>query len=459
MNDRNAPVTKLASGLWLSIAAGLYLGWLGFSVLLVRRAGGSTSLDELFLVAMLPAAALGLSPFLRAAGSISWYFLVYFAFSILSAIALQTSTPPFNVPWVASALGVALDLKVFLLASALFFLCRGALPTNEPILLLCKVLLIVCALHAVFMVADIYSNGISLSGLPLRRSQIYGYVPVGLFSHKSSSAIVCGIAISASTTLYLFRGRFIYLLATALSVILLLFCDSLKELSVCLAALLPISRLLLGSKALGGAVLFILPAAVTAIVLALVFSEHIVALLQDRSVYFTDTTIRGLLYSASVNIAVDHFPFGSGAGTFASAPSRTVYFSPFYHIYGLSSHYGASVAFSAYLLDAWWPKVIGESGFLGGLGYFLGMLIPLLSLLRSLWRRPTALNVLGYLLGSLIFWTSFASSIFTHDAGILVGSLYLALYAVERRERAKSKADTTPPPLGAETDADMLERP
>lgn len=79
--------------------------------------------------------------------------------------------------------------------------------------------------------------------------------------------------------------------------------------------------------------------------------------------------VRLIMYFVSFEIALDHFPFGSGAGSFGSLASISNYFSPFYDIYGVSivpTNSREAVEYGIHtLLDTYWPHILAESGFIG----------------------------------------------------------------------------------------------
>lgn len=73
---------------------------------------------------------------------------------------------------------------------------------------------------------------------------------------------------------------------------------------------------------------------------------------------------RALLLSKAINIAKDHFPFGTGFGTFGSYASR-VFYSELYSKYGLSMVYGLSKDTGAYITDQMWATVLAQFGVVG----------------------------------------------------------------------------------------------
>lgn len=79
------------------------------------------------------------------------------------------------------------------------------------------------------------------------------------------------------------------------------------------------------------------------------------------------------LYFKSFSIFKDYFPIGTGFGTYASYYSGIDY-SPVYGLYHLSNIYGLGQGYLGFLNDTFWPMVIGQTGFIGLLGYCISLL-------------------------------------------------------------------------------------
>ncbi len=123
-----------------------------------------------------------------------------------------------------------------------------------------------------------------------------------------------------------------------------------------------------------GATLFILVGTLITI-LSLPLLSDLVAFTIEEYWLRSDRNTRVLLYSTSVQIANDFFPFGAGPGRFASWMSRTNY-SPLYYDYGLSTIPGLSPVRSILINDTFFPMIIGEYGYFGLLT-FCGLLFQL----------------------------------------------------------------------------------
>jgi hypothetical protein len=87
------------------------------------------------------------------------------------------------------------------------------------------------------------------------------------------------------------------------------------------------------------------------------------------------------MYLASIDMAIDFFPYGVGYGSFGSLASIIDVYSPVYYLYGvdaIGSNSISSVEDGAHtLLDTFWPHVIGEAGFIGFIMYLLLLMIPI----------------------------------------------------------------------------------
>lgn len=99
-----------------------------------------------------------------------------------------------------------------------------------------------------------------------------------------------------------------------------------------------------------------------------------------------DTQARTALSVKCFTVAKDYFPWGSGIGTFASKPAYDSY-SPLYYKYNLSGirglePYAGKGDFPSFLLDTYWPHIIGEFGSFGTLLFLALWTYPLLSAMR-----------------------------------------------------------------------------
>jgi hypothetical protein len=147
----------------------------------------------------------------------------------------------------------------------------------------------------------------------------------------------------------------------------------------------------------------------------------------------------GLLYE-SFAVAKEHFPLGSGFGTYGSWASA-IYYSPLYFKLGLDQVYGLSPEHYGYVADTYWPMVLGQFGLIG----FMSMLWIFSLFLRHLIRlynyAPAGPVKRLYLSGLLLLITllldSSSDAIFSQNRAV-VSFFYLALvmnYATEKNSK------------------------
>jgi len=91
---------------------------------------------------------------------------------------------------------------------------------------------------------------------------------------------------------------------------------------------------------------------------------------------------RNAMYLGAFELAVDYFPLGVGFGLFGGYVSQ-LYYSQIYHELGLSQIWGLSPTEDMFLLDAFWPHVLGQFGFIGLLGFGVALVALWAPLFRS----------------------------------------------------------------------------
>ena len=89
--------------------------------------------------------------------------------------------------------------------------------------------------------------------------------------------------------------------------------------------------------------------------------------------YYTDKSapsVRQELKKASFKIAKEYSPLGVGFGKFGSWYASLNY-SEYYFKYGLNKMYGITPENTSYAQDTFWPSILGETGYVGLLLYFI----------------------------------------------------------------------------------------
>lgn len=143
-------------------------------------------------------------------------------------------------------------------------------------------------------------------------------------------------------------------------------------------------------------------AAVVVVALAAVAGVY-----QLVSYYFTMgvESARAMLTLASPFVAWDHFPFGSGWGTFGSAFSGDPY-SPVYGMYRMAGIWGISPGYHAFISDTYWPMLLAQCGYFGFAAFIGALVLFVRKLLGLKPNKPAFASAVFVLLYLLISSTS-----------------------------------------------------
>lgn len=149
------------------------------------------------------------------------------------------------------------------------------------------------------------------------------------------------------------------------------------------------------------------------------------------SLYFFDsTTARSVLLSTSFDVANMHWPLGSGLATYGSNASAD-YYSSFYYSLGFPSVYGLGPMNHDYLVDSFWPAVIGQCGYIG-----LLLVAIIFVLLFSMSRKAVDHGV--------PLWASFAIPIYLLIASTSEASIFSSYSVLLAMTFALLTADSNP---------------
>lgn len=154
---------------------------------------------------------------------------------------------------------------------------------------------------------------------------------------------------------------------------------------------------------------------------------------EQISDYFLTTTRfspRQILLKDSIPLAVEHFPLGTGFGTFGSTIAAQNY-SPLYVQLGYPGLDGMSPENTAYLTDSFWPEIFAQFGLIGTL-LFVGVLILfVIYSIKALKKNLLAgFSMLMILINMLI--NSTAESSFFNPASFLLFIIFGLLEAENR---------------------------
>ena len=133
--------------------------------------------------------------------------------------------------------------------------------------------------------------------------------------------------------------------------------------------------------------------------------------------YFTTSTeARYILLHYGITLCKMYFPIGAGFATFGTFSAQT-YYSPVYNYFGINKIYGFSEENPLYLTDNFWPAILGETGVIGFMFYFVAAIICFKILYKRLGRNNDSKFIIIYFIITIIC-SSIATTIFTQNATI-----------------------------------------
>jgi hypothetical protein len=187
---------------------------------------------------------------------------------------------------------------------------------------------------------------------------------------------------------------------------------------------------------------------VASLLVALLFISGLIGLLKltEDEAGGGGATARVALYQTAVAIARDELPLGVGIGRYGSGLSRDPY-SPVYHEYGLDTVRGMSPDFSDFVADAFWARVLGETGVIGLAALLVFCAVLAIQLWRATRRAYSQPLVVAFVLGAWMVFVqalveTLASSLFESPPRIylLFGAVGIALALA----RSEAGPDETP---------------
>lgn len=119
-----------------------------------------------------------------------------------------------------------------------------------------------------------------------------------------------------------------------------------------------------------------------------------------------DSHVRIAMYLASIAIVRDHFPFGTGTGTFGSLPSLYNGYSKVYYDYSINtieplSPERVAAGEGHTLFDTFWPHIIGELGAIGFLLFLILWFYPLIKAYSKLRSNNPIIKALSFYVVSI----------------------------------------------------------
>lgn len=173
-----------------------------------------------------------------------------------------------------------------------------------------------------------------------------------------------------------------------------------------------------------------------------------------------DGFARAVLLYKGFELANNHFPLGTGFGTFASYYSGVSYSEVYYDL-AIDKVYGLSPAHPGYIADSFWPMIVGQFGYLG-LFCYAGIVILLMKRFLSLFNRATIrkekfLYLSGLLLMTALLIDSSSDAIFAQNRAV-ASFFYFALIMnhIPALSRAANRNYVGHEALAQDTSADRL---
>ncbi|MEQ8343943.1 MAG: hypothetical protein RIB84_05410 [Sneathiellaceae bacterium] len=415
------------AGTALMLSAGYY--WLlMLDSVFVRTADNlSGYLDEIVVLFAMPLALAALFRPPPGLLVVPISFGIYLASGIVSGLFSPIGGYPFAM---VTGLTMALDSKPIILAIA-FAYCLARARDSDIMLPLLYSLVTIALLNLPFVLRDLVLNsGTSIYGEPMdSRGGIYR--PQGLFHHTVSSVDVHLLATMAAAAIWGIRKNATWAGLTLFLALITMLHIVAKEI-VAVVLVLALTVLTMQFRQRNTQILVRAAALTSSLLLAIPFADLVLPIIQGQvTAYVEDgeSAIRTLMYLNSVKLAADNFPLGTGLGTFGSLASYTIFYSPIYDQTGLSLIYGASRLHPHYIQDVFWPKVLGESGWLGLFAY-LGLLLFLAGrTLRSTLRRPTVETLFACFVLVTALVKSIAAATMTSDFYVMILGVAIAIAA------------------------------
>ncbi len=419
---------------WAALSLAAYYFLLIVDNVALRGDRGQSGLvDEAFILGLGLFAVPALARLDRRVVAVLVPIILYFAFGFASALFNDLPAYP---RYKAAVIAIVLDAKPFIALLAFCFLLRRPKPVESfhPLL---QALVALALLNSLFVLRDMAGGGSNIYGEPLG-IRIGMPLPTGIFHHQTDSVDMSLIGALAAGALFVGARKPVFFLPWAFLTLVTMGHLVAKELVVaCVAAGFVVLQFRPRQRTVRWlvrslAVCLIAVAAVPAIQ----FAAPVVG---DRmAIYFGadwEQSVRTAMYARSGDIAVDFFPFGTGSGTYGSQPSRTLFFSPVYDLYGISSLWGGSPEFSSFLMDTFWPKVLGEAGIFGLLCYLAAFIYLCFKGVGNLRRHRDAMTLFCVLVLIAVTVKSVAAAVFTHEMfAPLIG--FAGAYILTRKRRS-----------------------
>jgi len=391
------------------------------SFLFTQRQNSGTPADEVLVALLLPLAAICLGKYWK---SVKLGLACFIAYELLSLIGILFSPHGGVSQPLAGVVDSLLDAKIIVIFLAFYSMLRRARDPKIALRQVSFILIGLALINVPFLLLDLFSSGVGFRGQQLVARSGF-WQPSGLYFDHVESSWVALLAFFGSAYLSVERQSLRYIALTVLLFAIVVIHFSIKETLVCAAAV--VTYALFSKRRSHVVITFsVLPLFMAALFALTPIGNMVGAQFGRYTSAESSDYARIALSTTSVKIAVDQFPFGSGSGTFASAPSYRFGYSDVYRAYGIDGLNGISEDNPNYVTDVFWPKLLGQAGIFGLLAYALFLWSAYLPALKShLSRRgPDATVALFVFSAGLVI--SLASTPFNHETFMIPLAFFMA---------------------------------
>lgn len=329
--------------------------------------------------------------------------------------------------------GLIFEMKPFIIFFGLYYVAFRAYRygnIQNSVEFICYALMAIAILDIPFVLHDLFAGHDVFGEKLALRGEFYR--PNGLLRHPVTNAQQLLFSLIAAVTMLRLRFRKWVLSVAFITFLMIIVTLQVKE---TIAAIFVIMTYpFLGRRFSAGmiplAVLSLIPLAFAALLAPAEnpVTAHFAASVGEDG----DETVRSAMYAAAPRIAVDNFPFGSGVSSFGSEGSRMDGYSSVYKRYGIWGLWGANYSNDRYLLDTFWPKILGESGFFGLFAFVLFFLSGLFRSISRLQREKTPITYFAFLIISATLMLSSAMQPFNEElAGLMFALAFACTFCQE----------------------------
>lgn len=147
--------------------------------------------------------------------------------------------------------------------------------------------------------------------------------------------------------------------------------------------------------------------------------------------FFNSYAPRSMMYREAIALANQYFPFGSGMGLFGGKIAAD-YYSPLYTGIGWNNIWVVREG-SSYLLDTYFPTVLGEFGYLGCVLYITSLVMVGVKMIEVPKKNKIFSNYLNWIIYAFIIGTMLSFNCINSGLGISLVMMTELMHVKKRR--------------------------